>query len=134
MNALSDPKFPDKFADAWIRNWNNRDVEAVLSHFVDDCAFESPMAASVSGEPVITGKLALRAYWNAALTRIKSLRIELDQAVWDAQRRTLVVFYIAHLDERTVRACEAMIFDISGRQRMGRAYYGFASAPALRPC
>jgi ketosteroid isomerase-like protein len=124
---LTDPNFAHEFASNWIKNWNNRDVEAVLSHFDDDCIFESPLGKTYAGSPVIRGKQALRSYWLAALDRIKSLKFELESAVWDPNERTLVVFSIAHLDERTMRACEAMVFAPNGRQRIGRAYYGYAS-------
>lgn len=44
MPPLSNPDFPPAFAAQWIANWNARDVEAVLSHFRDDCVFVSPVA------------------------------------------------------------------------------------------
>ncbi len=127
MRPLTDPEFANEFATNWIKNWNNRDVEAVLSHFDDDCIFESPLGKTYAGSSVIRGKSALRAYWMAALGRIKSLKFELESAVWDPKQRTLVVFSIAQLDQRTVRACEAMLFAPNGRQHTGRAYYGYAS-------
>jgi ketosteroid isomerase-like protein len=113
------------FASQWIKNWNNRDVEAVLSHFHEACTFESPLAKTYAGSSVISGKQALRAYWTSALARIETLKFELETATWDQDKRTLVVFSVAHLNGRVMRACEAMIFDASGLQQTGRAYYGY---------
>ncbi len=127
MASLNDPGFPQQFASAWINNWNNRDIKGVLQHFDDDCTFESPIAETVTGDPVVHGKAALEAYWTSALDRIKSLHFELENVVWDPERRALVVVYIAHIDARTTRSCEIMLFDEFGRQKIGRAYSGFAS-------
>ena len=30
------------FAEEWIRIWNNRDLEAILSHYTEDAQFRSP--------------------------------------------------------------------------------------------
>jgi uncharacterized protein (TIGR02246 family) len=35
------------FARQWVTAWNDRDVEAVLSHFADDAVFTSPLADRV---------------------------------------------------------------------------------------
>lgn len=128
VSTFGDAAFAQTFAAAWINNWNNRDVGAVIAHFTEDCVFESPVAESVVGEPVIRGKAALEAYWRAALDRIKTLRFTLETAAWDPTQRTLVVFYVSQIAERETRACEAMIFDAAGRQTAGRAYYGYALA------
>ena len=72
----------------------------MLSHFGEDCILESPMAATGSGRPVVEGKQALRKYWQAAVGRIKSLKFELENAVWDPHQHTLVVFYVAAAENR----------------------------------
>lgn len=122
---ITDTKSALAFASQWVSNWNNRDVEAVLSHFDDACVFESPLIKTYAGTTAIEGKQALRSYWNAALGRIKTLNFELETAVWDQEKRTLVVFTVADLNGKVTRACEAMEFDAAGRQRRGRAYYGY---------
>jgi ketosteroid isomerase-like protein len=52
------------FAQQWVKDWNNHDVEAVLGHFADDVTFTSPLAAQLfpGGAGVITGKEQLRGY------------------------------------------------------------------------
>jgi ketosteroid isomerase-like protein len=122
---ITDTKSAFAFASQWVNNWNNRDVEAVLSHFDDACVFESPLAKTYAGASSINGKEALRAYWTAALGRISTLSFELESAVWDQGKRTLVVFTVANLNGKITRACEAMEFDDAGRQQRGRAYYGY---------
>ena len=36
-----------EFADAWLRAWNDHDLDRVLSHFTDDVVFTSPVAAQL---------------------------------------------------------------------------------------
>jgi len=124
MPPMSSPYFPATFAAQWIANWNARDVEAVLSHFADDCVFESPVALTITGEAKLVGKDKLRAYWEAALARIPSMHFTLDDVAWDSGRRTLAVMYTSRVGERVTSSSELMTFDAQGRQTLGRAYYG----------
>ena len=67
------------FARRWVTAWNDRDVEAVLSHFADDAVFTSPLADRVvpGSGGVIRGKDALRRYWIEALRLNPGLHFEL---------------------------------------------------------
>ena len=132
MPPLASPDFATAFASAWIANWNARDVEAVLSHFADDCVFESPVAHAVTGEAKIVGKAKLRAYWEAALARIPSLHFTLGDVAWDPGRRTLAVMYVSRTGERVTSCSELMSFDAQGRQILGRAYYGAVAGEEQR--
>lgn len=70
---------PESFADHWIRAWNNRDVEAVLTHYADDVVFTSPTARRVvpASGGTIYGKHELREYWTRALRGNQGLHFEL---------------------------------------------------------
>jgi hypothetical protein len=76
--VVSTPE-PSVFAEAWLKAWNRRDVDAVLAHFHDDVVFTSPVAARVmpDSKGVVRGKAALREYWRAALKTMPFLRFEL---------------------------------------------------------
>ena len=60
---------PMRFAEEWVRAWNRRDIEAVLTHYADDVVFSSPVASQVvaASRGTVRGKQALRDYWNRAL-------------------------------------------------------------------
>jgi len=73
----------------------------------------------------LASSLTERLLPNVALGRIETMRFELETAVWDQEKRTLVVFTVANLNGKITRAAEAMEFDAAGRQRRGRAYYGY---------
>lgn len=70
---------PQAFAEAWLAAWNAHDLDAVLALFHDDVVFTSPLAIKVvpASGGVLEGKVALRAYWSAALAQLPDLRFEL---------------------------------------------------------
>ena len=120
------PTYKDmmSFAEAWIANWNRRDIEAVLAHIDDKAEFVSPVASKFVGREMLRNKQEIRDYWRAALDRISILEFRLDHASWDERRRELNVVYEANLNGERKRACELMQFDESGRQIRGEALYG----------
>jgi len=130
LPEITSPGFPLAFSESWIANWNRRDIAAVLSHFHSDCVFESPIAQSLLGRSRLKGKSELGSYWKVALSRIQSLEFTLEDFVWDASRRTLVVVYTSLVDGRTTSCTEIMQFDGFGRQLIGRAYYGASASSA----
>ena len=116
---------PEKFARDWIAAWNRSDAEAVLAHFADDAIFVSPLAATVTGNPEVRGKDALRAYWTKALhSRPASPQFSLESVIWDERTRALMVIYISTESGRTVRKCELMQFGKDGRIQRGEAFAG----------
>jgi hypothetical protein len=110
----------------WIDSWNARDIEAVLTHFDDAVRFTSPKALAITGRAVVEGKPALRAYWQAALEKITTLRFTLDRALWDDAARTLVIVYVAELGDQRSRACEFFRLGNGDRAIEGEAMYGSA--------
>lgn len=107
------------FARAWVKAWNERDVEEVLRHFAEDVVFTSPLAARVMPESagVIRGKESLRRYWNEALRHNADLHFELLEAYSGVD--TLVIRF--RTQEGTDR-CEVLTFR-SGLVRSGHGTY-----------
>jgi ketosteroid isomerase-like protein len=118
----------DEFVAGWIDAWNRRDVEAVLEHFANDVEFVSPTAASVVGNPLVTGKDALRAYWVSALERIGNLKFTLDRAPYDVDRREVSIVYSREIDGARDRACELLTFDAAGLVIRGEVMHGVKEA------
>ena len=113
----------EHFARLWIGHWNARDIDAVLDTYVDEARFISPLAAQVTGSPVIEGKAAVRQYWTRVLEQTESLHFALIDAICDLERQTLVVQYRAARNGPVSRAAEAMRF--KGRWQVeGEALYG----------
>jgi hypothetical protein len=82
-----------KFSSDWVRAWNAHDVEAVLAHFDDQVVFSSPVALELFPETggVVRGKVALRAYWIAALTRVPELKFTVESVYQGIE--TIVINY-----------------------------------------
>lgn len=110
------------FADRWISDWNNKDVEAVLGHFSENVVFTSPRAKAVLGSPRVEGKSRLREYWTKAIYRIQAIRFTLDYVISDGDRMSIV--YLAEMDGKRMRAVEFFVFGDDGRVREGEAMHG----------
>jgi hypothetical protein len=122
---------PEIFARDWVAAWNRSDVDAVLAYYADDAVFVSPLAATVTGNPEVHGKIALRAYWTSALrSRSSPLQFLLDSFVWDHENRTLLIVFISTEPEHTVRKCELLRFSPNGLIERGEAFAGAAIAPS----
>jgi hypothetical protein len=95
------------FAEQWVRDWNSRDIDALLEHFADDVVFTSPVAVRLlGGDGVIRGKEALRTYWSEGIRLIPDLRFEV-LAVY-AGISTLVINY---RNQAADLVCEVLTFD-----------------------
>ena len=107
------------FAEDWLEAWNRHDVESVLTHFHDDVVFTSPVAAQVVPDSggLITGKAALRRYWNAALRTIPDLHFEIIGVY-----RGESVLVIHYRNQRGGLVNEVLEFD-DGLVRRGHGTY-----------
>ncbi|WP_145960895.1 nuclear transport factor 2 family protein [Sphingosinithalassobacter portus] len=118
----------EAFAASWIANWNARDLDAILAHFAEDAHFISPLAAEVTGSPVIKGKADLSAYWSRALEASTDLHFTLIAAICDVEAQLLGVHYIARRNGKARRALETMRF-VDDRQVEGESFYSAQAAP-----
>lgn len=119
----------ERFAANWIANWNARDLDAILAHFAEDARFISPLAAEVTGSPVVEGKDNLRAYWSKALEASSELHFTLIAAIGDIERQVLGVHYVARRNGKARRALETMRF-VDDRQVEGESFYSAQEAPS----
>jgi hypothetical protein len=109
---------PHAFAADWVAAWNAHDLERILSHYSDDIVFASPRALALTGDGVVRGKPALRAYWATALSLAPDLRFELETAFVGVERLTLVY---QRMGGR--RAAETFVFGADGRVVESMACY-----------
>lgn len=112
------------FGHRWIDAWNRRDLEAVLAMFADDVIFRSPKALAITCSATVSGKPALRAYWTTSLAAISTLSFTFEAALWDVERQTLAIRYLASLNGTTKHAVEIFEFDPVGHAVRGEALYG----------
>ena len=115
---------PASFAGEWAAAWNRRDIESVLAHFSEDTVFTSPTALAVTGAAVVSGKTALRAYWNLAMAKISSLHFTVDRVLWDASQAELAIIYIAAINGASKRVSENLVFGADGKVVAAEVFHG----------
>lgn len=118
MSNLS-PGTARQFAHHWIEDWNNHDLDAVLSHYADDFEFASPLISSIAEEPsgVLYGKVAVRAYWKKGLEQIPDLHFDLQEVLIGVDSVTL--YYRGHRG----MAVEVFVFNSTGKVKKALACY-----------
>lgn len=87
----------EAFARSWVQAWNDRDIEAVASHYTEDIVYHSPKLASVIeyDGPFLEGKSALVEYWNAAMEGANTLYFEINSIFLSSDAMTLFLQTIA---------------------------------------
>jgi ketosteroid isomerase-like protein len=110
------------FTDAWERGWNSHDLDIILSHYRDDITFRSKKAIPLTGNGMVLGKQALRAYWAAALDHQPDLKFRVEDVFVGHQ--TLIIVYRNHRD---VLAAETLYFDDTGYVFDASACHGAAT-------
>lgn len=100
------------FAREWVKAWNDHDLEAILSHYAEDVVFHSPRIRMVTGKDVefVRGKAELRAYWGAALERLRNLFFEIDQVLPGSDALTIL-----YTNERSQYVAETFVFGANGK-------------------
>lgn len=115
------------FSQQWARAWNSRDLDAVLTHFHDDVAFTSPVAAQMYPETagVIHGKTELRRYWTGALARQPDLRFVIEDVY-----RGIDTIVINYRNQTGGLVNEVLRFTGDGLVIEGHATHLLARSPA----
>ena len=104
----------ETFGNLWIQGWNQRDPEAVLSHYADDVEFQSPLVVTLLGEPtgIVRGKQDLREYFRQALAAFPGdLQIVLLGVYRGVNTR------LVHFEANGKKAIEVMELDSGGKVR-----------------
>jgi len=119
-----------QFAAGWVEAWNRRDIESVLGSFDDAVEFTSPTALATVGKATVRGKRDLRAYWEAALARISSLRFVLDRVLWDPEGRELAIVYISEINGGVKCVSENFRFGPNGSVSAVDVFHGVPGGSA----
>ena len=101
-----------QFASEWIDAWNSHDLERIMSHYSDDVVLTSPVAARLLNiaDGTVTGKSALRSYFQKGLEAFPQLRFELIEVMWGL---TSVVLH--YRNQAGTKSGEFMEFDHQGK-------------------
>jgi hypothetical protein len=113
-------QFAKSFADEWIHAWNNRDIEAIMSHYVDNVVFSSPfiLKVQVNDNGTIHGKSELKKYFERALEKNPDLHFDLKHIMVGIKSITLI-----YTRKKTMLASEVMILNDEGKVVEGLSHY-----------
>ena len=121
------PPEPQRFARAWIEDWNSHDLARILAHYAEDVEVTTPMIRRLLGLDVDTlcGKAAVGEYWRVALQRVPDLRFELLDVAEGVG--AIALYYRSSMGRRVV---ETMTFDAMGKvARMTALYTALGAFP-----
>ena len=82
----------NEFARLWVEAWNAHDLESTLAHYSEDIVFSSPFVKKIGVDPSgsLSGRDALRAYFEAGLAKFPSLHFHLRFVLVGIDTVTLV--------------------------------------------
>jgi ketosteroid isomerase-like protein len=110
------PEIAKRVADAWIRSWNDHNLEEILSHYADDVVFTSPVVARRMhlADGTVRGKAQLREYIAKGLSAQPKLRFDLSDVLVGVD--SVALYYRNHRGQRV-----AEIMHLNGRGQVYRA-------------
>jgi hypothetical protein len=99
--AMLDEAHARTFADEWVGAWNAHDLDRIMGHYDDEVVLVSPIAAQLLADPSgrVSGKAALRSYFQRGLTAYPQLRFELLDVMWGLD--SVVLYYVNQKGSRT---------------------------------
>lgn len=82
-----------ELAQKWIKDWNNHDLDAIISHYAEEVELVSPLAVQLLGnkDGKVTGKTALKNYFTKGLEANPKLKFEPIQTLIGIE--SIVMYY-----------------------------------------
>jgi hypothetical protein len=107
-------------ANHWVAAWNAHDLDQIMSHYEDDVALTSPVAARLLGiaDGRVSGKADLRAYFERGLVAFPDLSFHLEDVLWGLN--SVVLYYT---NQRGTRTAEFMELGAGGKVARVIAHY-----------
>lgn len=101
-----------QLASHWLQAWNSHDLDKILAHYAEDVILVSPIAAKLLNNPsgIVSGKAALREYFQKGLETYPDLKFELIDVMWGVQS---VFFY--YINQNGIKAGEVVEIDLTGK-------------------
>lgn len=117
---MIDKKWAEDFAEEWIKAWNSRDLERILSHYTDDFTMSSPIIIERMNEPsgTLRGKENIRPYWAKGLATIPDLHFELESVLVGINSITIL-----YKNQKNQQVAEILNFNGEGKAISGNAHY-----------
>ena len=99
-------------AAQWVHAWNSHDLTQIMSHYAEHVVALSPVAARLLNDPsgMVSGKDALRAYFQKGLEAYPNLKFDLLDIMWGLS--SVVLYYV---NQNGTRTGEFMELDPNGK-------------------
>jgi ketosteroid isomerase-like protein len=112
--------FAKDFAQHWIKAWNTKDIDAIMTHYAEEVVFSSPLIITTQTNltGILKGKAALSAYFTGALQRNPDLQFDLQHTMLGVRSITLL-----YMRSHTTLAAETMILNEQGLIIEGCSHY-----------
>jgi ketosteroid isomerase-like protein len=109
---MLDRLWAERFARQWASDWNQKDLDALLSHYAPDVIFRSPRISAVLGkeQTSVAGLSELRAYWSKALEHVKNLHFQITGVGVGGDALTII-----YLNHRGDHVCETLVVGSHGK-------------------
>jgi hypothetical protein len=110
-----------KAAQRWMNAWNDRNMEKVMAHYVDDAIFYSPTVVSRWNTPdgKLKGRAAIEKHFRKALEEVPDMHFEFHAILYGTEGVILV-----YKRETGALAADLVLFNNEGRVKEVRCYYG----------
>lgn len=113
-----------EFAGHHVEIWNRHDLDAIVELYTETAELVSPLAAALSGEPVIRGRAALREYFARGLEKYPELRFEIIET-FRCRSSVTILYYGAG------RRRVAEVMFLRDDHKIERVYAHYACTPAV---
>lgn len=118
---MIEKSFAIHFAADWIDSWNSHALDRILAHYDDSFEMSSPYIVHIANDPsgTLTGKTAVRTYWEKALQRFPDLQFELITTLVCVD--SITIYY-----KSSVSGLAAEVLYFNGNQKVIKAFAHYA--------
>jgi SnoaL-like protein len=104
----------------WMSDWNQRDIENVMTHYADDVQFYSPTVIKrwKEAEGRLVGKALVEQHFRKGLEEVPGIHFEFHSILYGVE--SIILFYKR---ETGILAADLVVFDQAGKVKEVRSYY-----------
>ena len=109
-------EFANQFALEWIKAWNSKDINKIMSHYTVDFEMSSPVIKSLVNEAsgTLKGKESVMSYWSKAINTNPNLSFTLINVYSGVN--SIVINYKGH------RSISSEVLFFNEKKKVYRAY------------
>jgi SnoaL-like domain len=104
----------------WIEDWNQRNIDKVMTHYADEVEFYSPTVVKRwnKSEGKLIGKALVEQHFRKGIEEIPGIHFEFHSILYGLE--SVILLYKR---ETGLLAADLVVFDEAGKVKEVRAYY-----------